>query len=98
MEDSLRDCSKGEQYAGYRKSDLTEMIQKIVYEVTQIWVDSEKTNLLDTKLGICPEDFLYIFDLLEKKLHVPAADILIGRSYCIMEMDAMSEALLELLE
>ena len=43
-------------------------------------------------------DFLYIFDLLEKKLHVPAADILIGRSYRVMEMDAMSEALLELLE
>lgn len=82
----------------YEKSDLAELIKKAVYEVTQIHVDCGKTNLLDTSMDICPADFLYIFDLLEKELHVPAVDILNGRSYHILEIDAMSEALLELLE
>ncbi|GFI26016.1 hypothetical protein IMSAGC012_01131 [Lachnospiraceae bacterium] len=82
----------------YEKSDLAALIRKTVYEVTQIKVDGGKTNLLDTATGIRPADFLYIFDLLEKELHIPAADILIGHSYRIMEVDAMSEALLELLE
>lgn len=82
----------------YEKRDLLKLIQRAVYEVRQIRVDSEKTNLLDTDLNICPADFLYIFDLLEKELHVPAVNILIGNSYRIMEIGNMSEALLELLE
>ena len=54
-------------------------------------------NLLDNRLNIRPADFLYIFDLLEKKLHVPAADILRDHDHTIMEVGAMGDALLKLL-
>ena len=79
----------------YEKRDLVRLIQNTVYEITEIQLDSEKVNLLD--VDICPVDFLYIFDTLERKLHVPAVNILIGQTYQVLEIDAMSEALLELL-
>lgn len=80
----------------YEKSDLVRLIQNTVYEITEIQLESEKMNLLD--MDICPVDFIYIFDLLERKLHVPVVNILIGSSYQILEIDAMSKALLELLK
>ncbi len=81
----------------YTKSALVDLIKKTVYEVTNVKVEDEKMNLLDNRLNIRPADFLYIFDLLEKKLHVPAADILRDHDHTIMEVGAMGDALLKLL-
>ena len=39
-----------------------------VRDVTGIEITSENTHLLDTKLGILPENFLYIFEILEQRL------------------------------
>ncbi len=82
----------------YSKQELMKLIQQTVYEVTKIQVKQMDTNLLDTRLLIHPADFLYIFDILEKKLNVPAADILKNHDYTVMRVDVMSEALLELLQ
>lgn len=54
----------------YSKQELMKLIQQTVYEVTKIQVKQMDTNLLDTRLLIHPADFLYIFDILEKKLNV----------------------------
>lgn len=81
----------------YEKSDIVEIIKETVYKVTQIKIDDENTSLLDTRLRIYPADFLYIFELLEKKLNVPAADILRTHPYSVMEIDKLSDALLELM-
>lgn len=82
----------------YTKQEMIDLIQKTVYEVTQVKADSPETNLLDTRLAIHPADFLYIFDLLEKELKIPVVTILINHDYTIMRIDQMSEALLAMLE
>lgn len=82
----------------YEKKEIMKLIQKTVFEVTKIHVDNEKINLLDTSLDICPADFLYVFDLLEKELNISIVEILIRYPYYVMELDHMSDALLELLE
>lgn len=82
----------------YTRKEIINLIQKTVFEVTQVRVDSEEMSLLDTRLNINPVDFLYIFDLLEKKLKIPAADIFKDHDYTVMRIDYMSEALLGLFE
>lgn len=82
----------------YTKNDVVKLIQKTVFEVTQIKLDSEDISLLDTSLGIYPADFLYIFDLLEKELKVPATDVFKSHSYDVMVVDKLSDALLELMK
>lgn len=80
----------------YAKKEVIELIRKVVFEVTGNKVESDGMSLLDTRLGINPVDFLYIFDLLEKELEVPAVDILKDHDYTVMRIDNMSEALLAL--
>lgn len=80
----------------HTKKEVIESIRKAVFEVTGNKVESDETSLLDTRLGITPADFLYIFDLLEKELKIPAVDILKDHDYTVMRIDDMSEALLDL--
>lgn len=80
----------------YTKKEVIELIRKVVLEVTGNKVESEEMSLLDTRLGINPVDFLYIFDLLEKELKVPVVDILKDHDYTIMKINYMSEVLLAL--
>lgn len=80
----------------YTKKEVMELIRKVVFEVTGNKVESDEISLLDTSLNINPADFLYIFDLLEKELKVPAVDILKDHDYTVMRIDDMSEALLAL--
>lgn len=80
----------------HTKKEVMELIRKVVFEVTGNKVESDEISLLDTSLNINPADFLYIFDLLEKELKVPAVDILKDHDYTVMRIDDMSEALLAL--
>lgn len=79
------------------KSELIDLIKKIVYEVTNVKVEDETVNLLDNRLDIHPADFLYIFDLLEKELHFPVTDILRNHDHTIMEIGVMGDVLMKLL-
>lgn len=79
------------------KRELVHLIKGAVYEVTNVEIEDEKMNLLDNRLNIHPADFLYIFDLLEKELHIPVADILRDHDHTIMEVGAMGDALLKML-
>lgn len=80
----------------YTKCELVSVIKKIVYEVTNIIIEDEKTNLLDNKLDIHPADFLYIFDLLEKELQVPVTNILRVNDFTVMRVDNMGNEILKL--
>lgn len=80
----------------HTKKEVMELIREVVFEVTGNKVESDEISLLDTSLNINPADFLYIFDLLEKELKVPAVDILKDHDYTVMRIDNMSEALLAL--
>ena len=80
-----------------KKQELIQLIKQTVYEVTNVKVEDENMNLLDNRLAIQPADFLYIFDLLEKELHVPVSDLLKNYDHTVMEVGAMSDALSELL-
>lgn len=82
----------------HTKKEIMELIQKVVFEVTGNKLESEEMSLLDTSLGINPSDFLYIFELLEKELGVPAVEILKDHNYTVMKIDNMSEALLSLIK
>lgn len=81
----------------YTEKDIINVIKETVFEVTGIQELSDGDNLLSTKLDILPADFLYIFDLLEKKLEVPAVDVLKNTDYQVMQIDYFSKALLELM-
>ena len=72
------------------------LILDTVWEVCGVRIESETENLLDRKFGIYPADFLYIFDLLEKKLQVPAVDVLKDSEYTVMEAGRLSDALWKL--
>lgn len=82
----------------YTKKEIMELIRKVVFEVTRNKVESDEMSLLDTSLSITPADFLYIFDLLEKELGVPAVEILKDHNYTVMKIGNMSEALLGLIK
>lgn len=82
----------------YTKKEIMELIRKVVFEVTRNKVESDEMSLLDTSLSINPADFLYIFDLLEKELGVPAVEILKDHDYTVMKIGNMSEALLGLIK
>ena len=82
----------------HTKKEIMELIRKVVFEVTGKKVESKEISLLDTRLGINPADFLYIFDLLEKELGIPVVEILKDHNYTVMKIDNMCEALLGLVE
>lgn len=76
--------------------DIEIIIKETVWEVTHIKVPSSEISLLDTSLSINPADFLYIFDLLEKKLNKPVSDIFKSHPYSVMKVHCLAHALLEL--
>lgn len=75
---------------------MTTAIKDAVWNVTGIKIESEETSLLDTKLGIPPADFLYIFELLEKNLELPVIDIFRDSNYLVMKLNNLSDAIFEL--
>lgn len=81
----------------HTEKEVIKIIKEVVHEVTGIRTAADEENLLSTELDILPADFLYIFDLLEKKLGVPAVDVLKETDYQVMRIDYLSKALLELM-
>lgn len=78
------------------QADMETMIKETVWEVTHIKVPSAEISLLDTSLNINPADFLYIFDILEKRLSKPVADIFKTNTYSVMKVHDLAAALLAL--
>jgi len=78
-----------------------EVIQAAIYdavrEVTGISHFEKNASLIDKDLRIGPASFLYIFDILEKQLQVPACDIFQNHTYEVMTISNLTEALFALI-
>lgn len=75
----------------YTKEEIRKCIIDVVKEVTHQEIENE--NLLDSRLGIQPVDFLYIFDLLEKELKLPVIKIIEVSDYNVMQIDRLCDAI-----
>lgn len=75
----------------YTKEEIRKCIIDVVKEVTHQEIENE--NLLDSRLGIHPVDFLYIFDLLEKELKLPVIKIIDVSDYNVMQIDRLCDAI-----
>ena len=75
----------------YAKEEIRKCIIDVVKEVTHQEIENE--NLLDSRLGIQPVDFLYIFDLLEKELKLPVIKIIEVSDYNVMQIDRLCDAI-----
>lgn len=82
----------------YTEKDIIQLIHDTVWEVTQIKVVSDDISLLDAKLGINPADFLYVFEIFEKKLEIPVIDIFKNNNYLVMKVSNLSKAFYNILE
>ena len=80
----------------HSKEMIEDIIRDAVKNVTGITALERDTNLIDQELKIIPVDFLYIFDILEKKLQVPAHNIFIDHTFEVMSVAKLADALFEL--
>lgn len=81
----------------YTKQDIVDIVKETVKEVTGIEIYHPDVSLLDSKLAINPVDFLYVFDILEKKLKIPVTDILKNSRYDVMVLDNFTDQILAML-
>jgi len=76
------------------KEIIERAICDAVRDVTGL-VDIEKDeSLIDGGLSIEPVDFLYIFDILEKKLQLPVCDIFKNHTFEVMTINNLTDALI----
>lgn len=80
----------------YSKEGIEKAIREAVKDVTGITIFDKDTSLIDSKMNILPAQFLYIFDLLEKKLQIPVHDIYIKQTFEVMTVGNLTDALFEL--
>ncbi len=78
------------------KEIMVNTILAAVEEVTGILDLENDTSLIDRDLAIMPACFLYIFDMLEKRLQLPVYDIFIDNTFEVMTVENLSNALLKL--
>lgn len=81
----------------YTQDEIIEMIKNTILEVTGVRIVSDTDNLLDTKYDINPAEYLYVFDVLEKKLQLPVTDIFKDSDYTIMQPDHLCKAFADML-
>ena len=78
------------------KKILQSLITEVIYEVSNISLDSMDINLLDSRLNMKPSDFIYIFDILEKKTGLPVVDLFKNHDYTIMTVENITNAMFQL--
>lgn len=80
----------------YSQSEIEQIIQSTISSVSGNIVVRLDDSLIDKDSPIIPADFLYIFDILEKKLKVPACTIFERNSCNVMTLSNLTTALYEL--
>ena len=78
------------------KDSIEQVVRESIAEVVGERELSVNANLLDTETGIVPVNFLYIFDLLEKKLCLPVCEIFVDHGYDVMTITGLTDALFKL--
>lgn len=81
----------------YSKEDIAHMLHAAVKDVTGLTILSDDDSLISSQYGIHPANFLYIFDILEKQLGIPTADVFKNSHYSIMTVSHLSSAFYEML-
>ena len=75
------------------KAETVKIITDAVREVTDIEIKSPDTNLLGRDVGIIPADFLYIFDIVEKRTGRDMCGVIADAHYTIMTPNNLAEAI-----
>ncbi|SHH84864.1 hypothetical protein SAMN02745823_01176 [Sporobacter termitidis DSM 10068] len=78
------------------KEVIENTIRDAVKDVTGITNLEKDASLIDRELAIIPACFLYIFDILEKKLELPVYNIFKDHTFEVMTVENLTNALFEL--
>ena len=80
--------------------DREEYIKGVIKQSISIVTGKEgmdnNQNLLDSKIGVFPADYIYIFNMLEKKLGVPVFCLLEKYDHTVMTINNLAIAINEL--
>jgi len=79
-----------------RTIHIQNIIRDAVEAVTGITNYSNDASLIDRELAIIPAKFLYIFEIIEQRLHVPLSEIFIKHSFEVMTVENLTSAIMEL--
>lgn len=79
----------------YTKEYIQNIITLAVKQVTGKDIDDD-TCLVDKEVAIFPADFIYIFEIIEEKLHLQISDIFKEKSYEVMIVSNLVDAISEL--
>lgn len=79
----------------HSKEAIERTIRLAIKDVTGITELKINESLIDREMGIIPANFLYIFDILEKKLQLPTYDIF-NHTFEVMTVENLTNSLFEL--
>jgi len=80
----------------HSKEFIEKTIRETMKDVSGISDIESDFNLLDTEIAIHPPNFIYIFDILEKRLDLPIHKILIDNTFEVMTIANLTDALFDL--
>jgi len=80
----------------HTKESVETAIRESIFDVTGVAKLEGNSSLVGKELDINPVAFLYIFDILEKRLRLPVYDVFTKYGYNVMTVDNLATALLEL--
>jgi hypothetical protein len=80
----------------YSKECIGRLIKESIKDVTGITILDKDTSLIGSNMSILPAKFLYIFELLEKKLQLPVHDIYKEYTFEVMTIENLTDALFDL--
>lgn len=79
------------------REEIENIVRDTVVEVTGIKNFENMENLLDRELGIIPADFLYIFDMLERRFNIPVFRIFTYSTFHVMTVENIAKEVEKLL-
>ena len=71
-------------------------IREAIESVTCIRIIDGDTSLISKDMDIAPSDFLYIFDILERKLQINVHAVLAASTYQVMTVRNLSGAIFDM--
>lgn len=78
------------------KEEIRKIIVDAIENIAGVRIKDFSVSLISKDVDINPADFLYIFQLLEKKLSLPVYQVFEEYTYDVMSIENLSNALYEL--
>ena len=76
--------------------NIENLIREVICDVTGLAVDDTTQNLVGMHSEILPVEFLYIFEILERKLKVPLCNIFTTHGYEVMTIKNLANAIIDI--